>query len=169
MSNQTTVWMLGHSVHAIDRFLDLLRVADIQCVVDVRSTPQSRWPQFQAKALRDALVKAKFGYVHEPVWGGKPPSDDETLVRTIEARRQWFADNRAAIMCSEGSHLECHRHYLLAPVFIRLGFSVMQIATDGRVFEDSGPTPETLRKAAKYLPPGQRQTMAAASRPGSLF
>src|SRR5919109_2118028 len=57
------IYTIGHSNHSAVRFVDLLRDAAIDCVVDVRSTPFSRRnPQFSQKALAASLKDAGIEY-----------------------------------------------------------------------------------------------------------
>ena len=58
------VFTIGHSNHPAEAFLGLLLQHGIEEVVDVRSSPHSRFnPQFNRKALRTALTEAGVGYV----------------------------------------------------------------------------------------------------------
>ena len=58
------VFTIGHSNHPAEVFLGLLRRHGIEAVVDVRSSPHSRFnPQFNRKALQAALTEAGVGYV----------------------------------------------------------------------------------------------------------
>lgn len=55
---------IGHSTHAIERFLQLLRSGGVQALADVRRFPGSRrHPQFNAGALAEQLRDAGIEYV----------------------------------------------------------------------------------------------------------
>ena len=59
-----SVFTIGHSNHAAGVFLELLFRHEIEEVVDVRSSPHSRYnPQFNRKTLQAALSEAGIGYV----------------------------------------------------------------------------------------------------------
>jgi len=137
------VFTIGHSTRAIGDFLDLLRQAGVNLLVDVRSIPGSRTnPQFNTDALTASLEGAGIGYVHLRALGGRrrrqagaPPSPN--LLWRNEAFRN-YADyaltdefrgglnelenlasrNCCAIMCAEAVWWRCHRRiitdYLLA-------------------------------------------------------
>jgi uncharacterized protein (DUF488 family) len=48
-----TIYTIGHSHTAIERFVDLLRLHPIQVLIDTRSQPYSRYaPQFNRKSLQ---------------------------------------------------------------------------------------------------------------------
>ena len=53
-----TIKTIGHSNHAIERFVDLLKAGGVEAVVDVRSMPYSRrFPQFGGQvAERDNVA-----------------------------------------------------------------------------------------------------------------
>ena len=47
------LYTIGHSMHSIERLIELLREQSIEVVSDVRSRPYSRFnPQFNREALR---------------------------------------------------------------------------------------------------------------------
>src|SRR5262249_10255425 len=58
------LYSVGHSNHSLEFFLDLLRSAQVEVLVDVRSHPYSRYvPQFNMEALRQSLSSAGTGYL----------------------------------------------------------------------------------------------------------
>ena len=143
------VFTIGHSNHPAEAFLGLLRRHGIEEVVDVRSSPHSRFnPQFSRKALQAALTEAGVGYVFMGAeLGGRPadPScyDSEGRVQydrlaETEAFNEgiWQVTRRAdesriAIMCSEKEPLACHRTLLVARVLTAQGIAVEHILANG--------------------------------------
>lgn len=68
---QPTVFTIGHSTHAIDEFIDLLRNNGVQQLVDVRTVPGSRHnPQFGAQALERSLTEVGLLYARLEELGG---------------------------------------------------------------------------------------------------
>jgi uncharacterized protein (DUF488 family) len=143
----TTIYSIGHSNHPIDRFLALLRRQGIQLVVDVRSSPYSRYvPQANRESLAQALEAAGIAYR----WfgdrlGGKPGGAvaDYDELRASPAFRQGIAEllalasvQRVAMMCSEGDHRQCHRHKLIAPALLQNGAQVLHIQPDGSLVDE---------------------------------
>lgn len=62
MSN--SLFTIGHSTHSLDRFIELLRLHEINAIVDVRSSPFSRnCPHFCKDPLKDALKADAIAYV----------------------------------------------------------------------------------------------------------
>ncbi|HEX6092288.1 MAG TPA: DUF488 domain-containing protein, partial [Dongiaceae bacterium] len=60
-----TVFTIGHSNHPRERFIALLRGAEITALADVRSTPFSRrHPQFSKPVLAETLPQEGVAYVY---------------------------------------------------------------------------------------------------------
>ena len=58
------LFTIGHSAHSLTKFLSLLNQHKIQAVVDVRSTPFSRYcPHFNRQVLARSLRDNKINYV----------------------------------------------------------------------------------------------------------
>lgn len=146
------VLMIGHSNHSWDWFAELLTRNAVTLLIDVRTSPQSRFcPQFNAKTLGANLVsRLGIGYHHAPVLGGKNPYPLDEQRRHIVEELPLITG--ACLMCSEGNYRTCHRHYTLTPLFLALGFTVEQILPDGSRVKDTGPTPATLQKMRAFLP-----------------
>jgi uncharacterized protein (DUF488 family) len=143
--------MVGHSNHTFDRFAELLTRHQVTLLVDVRSSPQSRFcPHFNAKRLALSLAVLGIRYLHAPQLGGKNPLPVAELRRDVAALLP--LTQVTALMCSEGKFQECHRHYLLTPLFVERGVWVEQILPDGALVPDAGPTEATLRKMRAGLP-----------------
>src|SRR5690348_4878818 len=57
------IFTIGHSIHEIEYFLELLRKHRIAVLADVRSQPFSRIPHFNRDALAAALKRDGIDYV----------------------------------------------------------------------------------------------------------
>jgi uncharacterized protein (DUF488 family) len=68
---------VGHSDHALEHFLSLLRLHSVDVVADTRSYPYSSFaPQYDQEPLRQALLNAGIQYVHlGRELGGRPEGD----------------------------------------------------------------------------------------------
>src|SRR4051794_1834947 len=67
-----TIFTIGHSTHGAGAFLDLLRAAEIELLVDVRRYPSSRrFPWFSRPELERSLAEAGIAYRHEEALGGR--------------------------------------------------------------------------------------------------
>jgi uncharacterized protein (DUF488 family) len=115
---------IGHSNVCWEEFHYALDYFDVNCIIDVRSSPTSRWSQFRKEQLRLALNRVGISYVHlGDSLGGHPKSGPTAY----DARRGTasfatgiesvlaIADRcRPALMCSEAEPLRCHRFLLIS-------------------------------------------------------
>lgn len=151
----TTLYTIGHSNHLQETFAALLREHGIELVVDVRSSPYSRYvPQANRETLARALEEAGIAYA----WmgdrlGGKPegyvadydqlrasPSFQEGVTTLLALG----ATRRTALMCAEGDHRQCHRYKLITPALLACGARVLHIQPDGSVVNEEE-EPQQLR------------------------
>jgi uncharacterized protein (DUF488 family) len=146
-----SILSIGHSNHTFEYFASLLRQHGVECVVDVRSSPWSRYaPQFNREALEPALADHGIDYAFLGAeLGGRPTADelyddeghvlygavaDTPLFKTgIETLEALARDRRVAIMCSEEDPSDCHRRLLVTRVLLARGGSVEHVRGDGRV------------------------------------
>ncbi|RFU47613.1 DUF488 family protein [Paraburkholderia sp. DHOC27] len=155
---------IGHSTHPLPEFVSLLKGAQIDTLVDVRSIPRSRTnPQFNQGTLPDALAREQIRYVHLAALGGRrgaikgeTPSPNgywthsafrnyadyamtaafrEGLATLLELAEQ----SRCAIMCSEAVWWRCHRR-IIADYLLCRGETVLHIM-DGRHISPATLTP----------------------------
>ena len=149
MSGQ--IYTIGHSNHGLGEFLGLLRDAEIEVLVDVRSNPVSRYARhFDKTELQDALDRTGIRYLYlGRELGGKPLSPDfydatgrvlyprlaeSPLFREgIERLYDEAQKQRVAVMCSEEDPTGCHRRMLIAPSLSARGVAVLHLRGDGRV------------------------------------
>src|SRR5687767_719022 len=62
---------VGHSTHAIEVFVTLLRDLEVEVVADVRTVPRSRKnPQYNRDVLSRTLGAFELDYTHIPELGG---------------------------------------------------------------------------------------------------
>jgi uncharacterized protein (DUF488 family) len=145
------LFSVGHSNHALETFLDLLRAHRVELLVDVRSQPVSSYtPYFNGRELRAAVRGAGIDYLFlGRELGGRPESyrfyDDDGRVlygevaktpeflAGIDRLQSEAAARRAAMMCSEEDPNGCHRRLLVARVLAARGVRVVHIRGDGRL------------------------------------
>ena len=148
---QRPVLTVGHSNHSPEAFITLLLRHNVDQVVDVRSTPYSRYaPHFNHESLNGILENVGIGYTFlGETLGGRPadhscydangrvlykrvadtdPFDDgiRRIIRHAEERR-------LALMCTEKEPLECHRTLLIARTLAERGVAVAHILADGNL------------------------------------
>ena len=140
---------IGHSNHTEEKFLELLRATRVEVVADVRSVPISAYcPHFNQERLRQTLDDAGIGYVFlGDELGGRPDGDkyydednrvrydavaeSDIFRRGLERLLEGAKKYRVAMMCSEGSPAQCHRHLLISRVLEIQGVSVTHVLPDG--------------------------------------
>ena len=145
------IYTIGHSNHSPEDFVALLRRHEIGMVVDVRSSPYSRYAsQFNSDALNAILTRAGIKHVfmgHQ--LGGRPEGAefydrDGYVLYARVASRPIFQEGiaqvlglaatcRLAMMCGEEDPTECHRRLLLARVLAERGATVKHMRADGRL------------------------------------
>lgn len=115
---------LGHSNIGWEEFSYALEQFDIGCIIDVRSSPRSRWSHFCKPDLRVRLNRVGVSYVHlGDALGGMPrsgPTDygarrETTAFATgIETVLGIAARCTPALLCAERDPLHCHRFLLIS-------------------------------------------------------
>jgi hypothetical protein len=107
------LFTIGHSNHSIQNFLSLLRQHHIRAVVDVRSSPYSRYsPHFCRDALR-RYVRAEgidYFWAGKELGGrGKIPVGSAAFYGRMNQIVEMAGRIRIALLCSEGKPEDCHR------------------------------------------------------------
>ena len=144
------LYSVGHSSQSQEEFLELLKRHDVNCIVDVRSLPASKYtPQFNMDPLKWFLKKNDIQYLHFGEEFGARRTDSlntegqvdfEQAARTIKFKRgverlmnglqKGFC---ISLMCSEANPLECHRFSLVSRYFYDNGLDVQHILKDGEL------------------------------------
>lgn len=151
------IYSVGHSNQSAEEFLEEIQSFGINCIVDVRSVPYSKFtPQFNAEALGTVLKRngiaylpfgAEFGarrsdaYDYDNLLGANFP--DNQVVFELAAKTPAFQRGvtrvynglskgfHIALMCSEADPLECHRFSLVSRYFYEHGYAVRHILSKG--------------------------------------
>ena len=153
MTDELSVWTVGHSTFSIEDFVGRLRSFGIELLADVRSFPGSRrYPHFNKELLAASLGAAGIGYEHLRELGGRRRARPDSL--NIAWRNESFrgyADymetpefragierlvglvrqQRVAIMCSEAVWWRCHRSMISDYLKVK-GIEVNHIMGEGR-------------------------------------
>jgi len=142
------MFSIGHSSHTLQDFLALLRMHEVQAVVDVRSAPYSRYnPQFNKEPLEKGLAASGIKYVflgrelgarsEDPLCYEKGRVQYRRLMQTDLFRRgierviQGACEYRLALMCAEKDPLQCHRTLLVSRALVERGCEVQHILANG--------------------------------------
>jgi uncharacterized protein (DUF488 family) len=130
------IFTIGYEATTMGEFLDALKQAGVERVIDVRALPLSRRPGFSKSPLRAALEEAGMEYVHLKALG--TPSDGRSAARAgrqddleriyagqlelpeaivqAEQMRELAAEKPSALLCYEREPAQCHRTLLLNAV-----------------------------------------------------
>lgn len=129
---EATLYSIGHGQKPLEEFYKELLSFGIQYVIDVRSSPFSRWaPQFNQQDIALFLKEHNivYAYMGDTI-GGRPNSDlcydseghfdyekmaevpafQNSLKRLVSANEQHL---NVAVMCSESDPSLCHRSKLI--------------------------------------------------------
>jgi uncharacterized protein (DUF488 family) len=145
------LYSIGHSSQTQEEFLALLSLYGINCIVDVRSVPASKYsPQFNQENLKWFLkgqgvhylffgeefgarridcIDEKVGQVNFE-WAVETTNFKQGVVRLMNGLKKRF---NIALMCSEADPLECHRFSLVSRYFYDKGLDVQHILKDGNL------------------------------------
>ena len=151
-----TIWTLGHSNHDWPNFANLLALAGIEVLGDVRSSPSSRTPHFNQSQLRSRLAAARIEYVFLGAeLGGRPSNGSAADYEAMATEPSFLAgldkveavasSARLALMCSEHEPLHCHRCLLVVRRLVERGVEVAHILRDERIEPHQGAEDRLLR------------------------
>jgi uncharacterized protein (DUF488 family) len=143
---------IGHGNYPIDRFIDILRHIGIGTIIDVRSTPYSRFnPYFNRENLERSLKERGIGYQFMGDRLGGRYTDPGLLfpdgrvnyrkVQETELFKEGIGQlisiissgKTIALMCAEKEPERCHRFALISPVLQDKGISVVHIRPEGKL------------------------------------
>jgi uncharacterized protein (DUF488 family) len=130
------IFTIGYEGTTVPEFIDALREAGVERVIDVRALPLSRRPGFSKSPLRGALGQAGIDYVHLKALG--TPAEGRAAARAgrHEELKRIYAgqlelpeamaqsaqmldlarERPSALMCMERDPAHCHRTLLLRAV-----------------------------------------------------
>lgn len=126
------IYTIGYGNRKFEEFIELLRRFKIRLVVDVRSFPRSKWPEFERESLQDSLPSRGIEYVHLRELGGYRRGGYEAYMWTDEFREglrkliELASKRLAVIMCLESYPSGCHRRFI-AGRLKELGWEVIHI------------------------------------------
>ncbi|MGA3264749.1 MAG: DUF488 domain-containing protein [Terracidiphilus sp.] len=150
----SSFFTLGHSNHAIETWLALVRQHGVEVVVDTRSSPYSKYvPQFDKELMQRSLEEAGIRYLFfGEELGGRPSNptyydakgrvlysrlrDDARFQAAIARLESGMARFRVALVCGEEDPAHCHRRLLIGRILTERGHTMLHIRGDGRLESD---------------------------------
>ena len=153
------LYTIGHSNQSQEKFLELIKDQEINCIIDVRSVPYSEHtPQFNKEVLKsflnkDGILYAHFGnefgarradcfqeveFVKRRLKEIKRQVDFEQGIKTqnflkgVERLKKALLQGwHVSLMCSEANPIDCHRFSFISRYFYeKLGWDVRHIIKD---------------------------------------
>jgi uncharacterized protein (DUF488 family) len=150
----SSFFTLGHSNHPIETWLNLVRQHGVEVVVDIRSSPYSKYaPQFDKVDIQRSLEDAGFRYLFLGAeLGGRPANtayydasghvlysrlrNDTHFLAAIERLETGMERFHVALLCGEENPAHCHRRLLIGRVLTERGHTMLHIRGDGRLESD---------------------------------
>ena len=164
------LFTIGHSVHPVEHFMELLRGRGITALCDVRSSPYSRFvPRFNRESIKAEAVMHGIAYLYLGAELG-PRSPDpscyesgQVQYKRLAAReifqqglgrlRKVMETHHIALMCAEKDPLTCHRMILICRNLAGDDIVIRHILEDGSL-EDNQDAEKRLMKLWNIAPGG---------------
>lgn len=145
-----SIFTVGYANRSVDALITLMKRESVQFLIDVRSTPSSKFkPDFSREALDDRMRGAGIRYVFMgDMLGGRPedPSCYENghviysivkgksffvsgIDRLVDAYKKGF---RVSLLCTETKPEDCHRSKLIGLSLVQRGVDVIHLGPEGQ-------------------------------------
>lgn len=143
------IFTIGHSNYDIDKLLNMLRFYNINCVVDIRGTPYSKYNiQYNKEAIKETLIKEGYIYIYmakefaakrenKESYNKEGYSDFEKVIYEDDFKK---GIERLRLGCERGykiallgamqDPIRCHRSILVGRALVNNGFIVKHILDD---------------------------------------
>ena len=139
---------IGYERANLENFIDALKAASVQIIIDVRDLPISRRKGFSKSALRDRLEEDGIQYVHLRGLGTPKPGRDAARSGNYERFEEIFISHLesedakndflvaidqikshiACLLCYERNHRQCHRSIIADRLTAATGWTVEHLA-----------------------------------------
>lgn len=143
------IYTIGHSNYSVEKLIDMLKFYDINCVVDIRGIPYSKYNiQFDKETIKYTLTHSGFVYIYmakelaakrinKQSYNSEGYSDFEKVIHEDD-----FINGiqRLKIGCEKGykiallgamqEPIRCHRSILVGRALRDYGFNVKHILDD---------------------------------------
>lgn len=146
-----TIYTIGYTGFTIDKFIEKLKKEKINAVIDVRSTPYSRYyTDFNKENLYNVLKKNKIYYKNYAKEFGARQNDlkyypngyldfelfskSESFLSGINKLQNAMKRNyKFVLMCSEKNPIMCHRAILVSRAFYKLNYDIKHLLPDDKI------------------------------------
>ena len=146
------IYTLGHSNYPFDKFIEILKKYNINCVVDIRAIPYSKYnTQYNKKFFQSNLKKLGYTYIYmADEFGAKRKTRisyndegyadfdkvilEDDFKRGIERIKMGCSKNyKIVILGAMQEPIRCPRAILLGKELIKEGFDVKHIMHEGNL------------------------------------
>lgn len=144
------IYTLGHSNYPFDKFIEILKKYNINCVVDTRSIPYSKYnTQYNKEFFHAALKKLGYTYIYmADEFGDKRKNKisyneegyadfdkvvlEDDFKKGIERLKVGCSKNyKIVLLGAMQEPIRCHRAILLGKELIKHGFDIKHIMHEG--------------------------------------
>lgn len=166
MMEKPVIYTIGHSVHSLDEFIEMLNSFDIKMLADVRRFPGSKkYPWFSKDNLEKVLPEHHIDYIHMEELGGRRKVQPNSVnsrwknesfrgyadymqtaefTRAVEQLEAIARQKTTAFMCSEAVWWRCHRS-MISDYLKAKGWKVEHIMNIRKVEEHPYTSPARIR------------------------
>jgi uncharacterized protein (DUF488 family) len=143
------IYTIGHSNYAVEKLTHMLKHYNINCVVDIRGIPYSKYNiQYNKETIAETLKEAGFLYIYmakefaanrenKRSYNKEGYSDFEKVITEIEflsgierLRKGCEKGYRIALLGAMQDLIRCHRSILVGRALSNEGFNVKHILDD---------------------------------------
>lgn len=146
------IYALGHSNYDLDKFMSFIRKYNIDCIVDIRGTPYSKYnTQYNREALKDFLKSKNIIYIYmgkefaaqrsnRNLYNEKGFADfkkviyDKDFLNGIERIKTGMNKGfTIGILGAKQDPINCHRYILVGRYLDGIGINIKYILDDGSI------------------------------------
>lgn len=143
------IFTIGHSNYSVEKLIDMFKYYNIDCVVDIRGTPYSKYNiQFNKDTIKNTLIKAGFIYIYmakefaakrenKVSYNSEGYSDFEKVITEDDfltgIKRLKDGCNKGykiVLLGAMQDPIRCHRSVLVGRELMNHGFEIKHILDD---------------------------------------
>lgn len=144
------IYTIGHSNYSVEKLIDMLKIFNIDCVIDIRGTPYSKYNvQFNKETIRKTLTDRGYLYIYmgkefaaqrmnrssytkEGYADFEKAMRDEHFLEGIKRLKNGLNKGyKIALMGAMQDPINCHRSILVGRALREKGFDVKHILHEG--------------------------------------
>ena len=144
------IFVIGHSNYSFDKLVYMLREYDINCIVDIRETPYSKYNVQYNKEIFEATIRQEgfkyiymgneFGakrqtresYLNKVYADFEKVKEEQTFINGIERiKKGCKMGYKIVLLGAMQDQIRCHRSILLGRVLDAQGFDIKYILHEG--------------------------------------